>query len=171
MSSPAMAPAFSLLRIPKGQAGIDATLAIMRSVTQRQAALPEVRDAAINITKGTGPYNGKERARLILQWVKAHLSFIPDPVGVEALTVPDLHLRKIRVEGGTAGDCDDAATLIATLARSVGLSTRFVAASFLPTGRLHHVWAEAYDGGWIPLDPFRAETFGGTETARKVVAV
>jgi transglutaminase-like putative cysteine protease len=167
----ATARPFALLEIPKGAAGIDTTLRIMRDVTRAQAALPVVRDAAIAITQGTGPYNGAERARLILEWVRSHVGFIPDPVQVEALTVPSAHLRAIRVHGQTSGDCDDGAVLIATLARSVGLQTRFVAASFLPSRRLHHVWAEAFDRDWIALDPFRAETFGGAETFRKVVNV
>lgn len=167
----AAAASYELVSIPKGAPGIDATLSIMRDVVRQQAASPTVRARALKISQGTGPYNGAERARLILEWVRAHLHFIPDPVGVEALTAPALQLRNIAVHGETAGDCDDAAVLIATLARSVGLKTRFVAASFLPTRRLHHVWSEAYDGGWIPLDPFRKETFGQAETARKVVPI
>jgi transglutaminase-like putative cysteine protease len=162
---------FLMAPLPPGRAGIDATLAVMRNVARGQAALPDVRKVAVAITDGTSPYGGAERARLILDWVKAHLLFVPDPIGVEALTTPQAHLRAINVNGHSNGDCDDAATLIATLARSVGLHTRFVAASFLSSRRLHHVWAEAYDGGWIPLDPFRKETYNAPETARAVVPI
>jgi transglutaminase-like putative cysteine protease len=178
MTSPATSSAFLVTQIPKGSAGIDATLDIMRRVARRQAFFPEVRSVAVRLVEGVGPYNTRERAERILDWVRANFSFVPDPVGVEALTVPTAHLRSIAVHGSTSGDCDDVATLLATLARAVGLHARFVAASFLPTRRLHHVWTETYDqsgkssfGKWIRLDPFRAETFDGNETARKEVTV
>lgn len=162
---------FAIVEIPKGPAGIEATLSIMKLVARRQAPLPNVRTAAISITKDAGPYDGAGRAASILEWVRGHMSFVPDPIGTEALTTPEAHIRSVVVNGSTSGDCDDAATLIATLARSVGLHTRFVAASFLPSGRLHHVWAEAFDGKWLPLDPFRSERFGGAETNRRIVPV
>ncbi len=94
----------------------------------------------------------------IARWVRAHLRFIPDPVGVEAITTPEAHLMVATQEGISAGDCDDAAVLAGALARAVGAPVRIALASFRADRRLHHTWSEAMgQGRWIDMDPFRNE--------------
>jgi transglutaminase-like putative cysteine protease len=164
--------AYAVRSIPKGQAGIDVTLGVMVNIARKDCALPIVRDEAQRIVRGLSPYAAGERARRILAFVRDHVEFVPDPLHVEAITLPAEHLRRIRVEGITQGDCDDAATLISTLCRAVGVETRYVAASYIPGRGIHHVFAEARGlDGWITLDPFRSETFGRPELLRKVVPV
>jgi len=92
--------------------------------------------------------------------VRGHLRFVPDPIGVEAITTPEAHLVVINQEGVSGGDCDDAAVLAGALARSIGAPVRIALASFRSDKRLHHTWAEGMAlgvGRWIDLDPFRSE--------------
>lgn len=102
--------------------------------------------------------------------MKAHLEYLPDPVGVEALGWPSWHIDAIDVRGSSYGDCDDAAALAGALAMAVGARARLVLASYKPDRRLHHIWAEGLsEKGWIEMDPFRSERF--TERPTRLVPV
>lgn len=108
----------------------------------------------------------------IRRFVGDHMRYLPDPVGVEAVGLPTYHLQAIRDTGGTAGDCDDAAGLTAAIARSAGRPVRLAVASFLPSRRLHHIWAEGGGtSGWIDMDPFRVELFDGRPTRLHMIGV
>lgn len=114
----------------------------------------------MRISQDCGPTDTICRLRRIAAFVREHLRFVPDPVGVEAIGTPELHLVTIDREDVSAGDCDDAATLAGALARAVGAPVRIALASFRPDHRLHHTWAEGLAlgaGTWIDLDPFRSE--------------
>jgi transglutaminase-like putative cysteine protease len=135
-----------------------ATARTMRDLIRHQAAQPVVRAHAVRISQWCGPTDAVCRLKTIAEWVREHLRFIPDPVGVEAITTPEAHLLIIDREGVSAGDCDDAATLAGALARSVGAQVRIALASFRPDRKLHHTWAEGQAAArWIDLDPFRSE--------------
>ena len=86
------------------------------------------------------------------------MRFVADPVADELVTDPVLLLRDIAQAGYGAGDCDDVATLGATLAESVGLPARFIVVGFdAPDAPFSHVYAEIADGfgGWRELDTTR----------------
>jgi len=86
------------------------------------------------------------------------MRYLPDGVEHEIIVLPEEQLARIASRGSVQGDCDDAAALAGALARSIGLQTRIMLGSFIPSRRLHHVWAEALgQRGWVELDPFRAE--------------
>jgi len=114
----------------------------------------------VRLSQWCGPTDPVCRLRRIAAWVREHLRFVPDPIGVEAITTPDAHLLVINQEGVSAGDCDDAAVLAGALARSIGAPVRIALASFRADKQLHHTWAEGMAAGvgrWIDLDPFRSE--------------
>ena len=75
------------------------------------------------------------------------MRYIKDINGVETLADP------LQVVRQGQGDCDDKATLIATLLESIGHPTRFVAVGF-NAGELSHVYVETKLGSrWIALEP------------------
>jgi len=131
-----------------------------------------VRAYALNISQWCEPTDARCRLLRIAAFLRRRLRFVPDPVGVEAIGAPSFHLLKIREEGVSAGDCDDAATLAGALARAVGAPVRLVLASFRPDGRFHHVWAEGNASGWwVDMDPFRSERTAPRPTRLRYVGV
>ena len=157
---------------PPGEAGIFRSLAVMRQMIIAAAPHPTIRRRAAILSRGIAPGDHDARLEAILSWVRANLSFLPDPVGVEAIASPVFHVQSIEIGGGSAGDCDDAATLLGALARSIGRPVRLHVASFRPDRKLHHVWTDAAGArAWLQLDPFRAERFSGIETRGEVVNV
>lgn len=151
--------------LPRGDAGIVATLERMKRAAREEYSSPLVRAWATKATAGCRPYDHQCRAFRILEFLREHMQFTPDPRGVEAVGTPGFHLAQLTADGRMFGDCDDAAVLAASLALSVGMPARFVAASFKADGAFHHVWTEGYTGAaWQELDPFRSERFNGQAT-------
>jgi transglutaminase-like putative cysteine protease len=112
----------------------------------------------VRISQWCEPLDAACRIKRIGEFMREYLRFIPDPVGVEAITTPETHLVTIDREGVSAGDCDDAATLGGALARAVGCPVRIVLASFWPNKQLHHTWSDGLARDrWIEMDPFRSE--------------
>jgi transglutaminase-like putative cysteine protease len=91
-------------------------------------------------------------------WVQSSLRYERDPRGGDLLHDPAELIDTVRLEGSAAGDCDDAATLTASLLESLGIPTRLTAISTRDDRKLHHVAAEGRDraGRWYWLDTFSA---------------
>lgn len=124
------------------------------------------------LARDTGPHDHDTRLRRIARWVADHLRFLPDPAGIEAVTTPAAHIRRIVQSGESVGDCDDAAALAGALAGAVGRRVRLHVVSYRLDRRFHHVFAVAEGSrGWIDLDPFRSERFRPTPTRQEIVTV
>ena len=92
--------------------------------------------------------DGAEAARRLMDWVYANLAKRPTVSLPSALEV--LELR--------AGDCNEHATLMAALARAVGLPARVaVGVVYTGNGFYYHAWNEVWLGRWISLDPVMAQ--------------
>ncbi len=92
--------------------------------------------------------DGAEAARLLMDWVYANLEKRPTVSLPSALEV--LEQR--------AGDCNEHATLMAALARAVGLPARVaVGVVYMGNGFFYHAWNEVWLGSWISLDPVMAQ--------------
>lgn len=130
--------------IPSGDPGTWATLEKMTEAARRGAADPR-------LPSGTPAELGR--------WIGARWVFHPDPLGVELVRAPGIHLDAIEREGRALGDCDDAATLAAAATLAQDYPTRFVVVAWSP-GDFQHVFVEARDpssGRWIELDPTRPD--------------
>ncbi len=133
------------------------TLAVMSSLVRQRRSDERVRSTALTIAGGAPPRDDSARMARVVAWVKAAMPYERDPVGSEAINDPLLTLEKIYAYAEAAGDCDDAATLVATLLESLGVKTRLVAVSVRRDRRFHHVGVEAFDrlrARWMYLDPF-----------------
>lgn len=92
--------------------------------------------------------DGAGAARRLMDWVYANLEKRPTVSLPSALEV--LQLR--------AGDCNEHATLMAALARAVGLPARVaVGVVYMGNGFFYHAWNEVWLGSWISLDPVMAQ--------------
>jgi transglutaminase-like putative cysteine protease len=138
-----------------GDRGIAQTLDIMRGLIHKGSRELEVRAAAIDAIRGVRPHDHRGEVNALFRFVRDRIHFVNDVAGVETLQGPRATLSI------GAGDCDDKATLLASLLGAVGISSslRVVAANRRAPGRFSHVYVVAHVGGRnIPLDPTYART-------------
>lgn len=88
-------------------------------------------------------------------WTCQHIRYIKDPVGVELVKDP------VRVLETRAGDCDDIATLLASMLMSCGNDACFSLVGFDGNKGASHVFACVYvRGKWVALDPVANREIG-----------
>lgn len=144
--------------IGSGDAGTRAILNAMLGLIRSGARDQRVRNAALQIVEGISGRDSAAQIRAIRSWLETHFVFRRDPAGAEGLWTPVRLLAQLPAQGVIYGDCDDAAILGASLARSVGCATRLVTVSFQAGAPMAHVWAEAADPAghhWQELDVTR----------------
>ena len=109
---------FTLEQIPYGEAGTDATVRKIASLVDQAVKDQRVRLVALRILEWAGAENHSTTAaaKSIFRWVKHHIRYIRDPVGLETVQAPEVTLRL------KAGDCDDHTALVAALAMSLAIS-------------------------------------------------
>ncbi len=119
----------------------------MSRLTKKGTVDPEVIQFARRIVSGVPSKNWPLEVRTIQKWVKRHIRYTQDPVGVE--TVQDAR-RTIQLEHG---DCDDQAVLVATLLMNIGKPARFIAIAVPPANRFCHVYAEVrVNDRWLSVE-------------------
>ena len=101
-------------------------------------------------------------ARTVREYVEAHIRYTPDPVGVENITDPIEHMRLLQANPHAIllGDCDDAATLGASMGEALGIpATLTIMAFWAPNSPYQHVVAYLHPkgGGVIDIDTTREE--------------
>lgn len=145
----------TLSYLDDGVRGTMQTLRVMRQLVNAYRINPDIRRAAANILFLTPERDGLSRPRSLFEWVRDHVRYIPDVLDVETLSTPD------KILAGLIGDCDDQATLLATLYESVGYPTRFVLTSYSDSGQFEHVYLQVHaDGEWFDVDPTEPHEFG-----------
>lgn len=136
------------VQIRGGLAGVHQTLAQMRRLVREYRTDAQLRQAATSIVFLTPERNQLAEVDALFSWVQEHVRYVRDVHEVETLSSPDKTMQ------GLVGDCDDQATLLATLLESVGYPTRFVATGYTYPDQLEHVYLQVFvDGDWIDLDP------------------
>lgn len=131
-----------------GLAGVRETLGQMRRLVRQYRVDPELRQAATSIVFLTPERDHLAEIEAVFRWVQQNVRYVRDVHEVETLSSPDKTLQ------GRVGDCDDQATLLATLLESIGYPTRFVATGYQVEGELEHVYLQVFvDGEWLDLDP------------------
>lgn len=139
-----------LLGIPDGPAGTRATLRLMARLVRQFRKDPSIRLTAQSIVRDArieGHKNYPAMIRALHGWVQKNIQYLRDIRGTETLQTPvkTLEFRQ--------GDCDDQATLLASLLEAIGFRSRFVAIKSAPDGPFIHVFSEVNLGRrWIPLE-------------------
>lgn len=138
------------------------TLGIMRGLAHRGARELEVRVAAIDaiVEAGVRPHDHLGEVHALFRFVRDRIHFVNDIDQVETLQGP-----RATLEIG-AGDCDDKATLLASLLGAVGIPSSFkvIAADRRSPKSFSHVYLVAHVRGRdLPLDPTYAHTPPGWE--------
>jgi len=136
---------FFLRDLPPGRAGVLVTLKLMRQMVKTCKTDPSVRAVALSVTQSVAQRSYMGEVIALHKFVRDKIRYVGDVRGVETLHTP----RKILEQ--RAGDCDDKATLLATLLESIEHPTRFAAIGL--TDKLSHVLVETkVRNAWIPLE-------------------
>jgi transglutaminase-like putative cysteine protease len=134
----------ALLDIPSGAAGIRATLKIMRELVREYKTNVQIRDFAARLVQDLPQKDWAGQVERLHAFARDGVRYVD---GVETVQTPLVTLQ-VRY-----GDCDDKATLLATMLKSIGHPARFVAVGFTEPGRFSHVYVETLIGRrWIPLE-------------------
>jgi transglutaminase-like putative cysteine protease len=147
----------TVLGLSAGDAGTLETLDIMRGLVHKSYEHPEVKEVAVKATAGCPPNSPPCFANKIFKYAKANMRYVPDINGVEEVTAPWIHSKRILTLGGTYGDCDDFSVLQAAWLSSLGVPTRFaVIATPRNGGTYDHVRVEARIlNRWVPMETTR----------------
>jgi hypothetical protein len=128
-----------------------------------------VRKVAEAIVKKVEPRDYEGEARAIHDWVKKHIRFTRDPLGVELVKTPRRLLMDYAAErkAGRPGlilcDCDESSLLLAALLRSIGHNAMIVLvdASPLSTSLSHAiVKGEVSPGRWTWMETVKDMPMG-----------
>lgn len=140
-------PTVTQLRaIPDGFPGVVETLRAMSRFARDGKTTMLVRQTALRLTRNCQQKDFSCEVRTLHAFVRDSVRYVMDVDGVETVQTPQKTLEMM------AGDCDDKATLLASLLGSIGHPTRFVAIGFAPQ-EFSHVYLETLIGTrWIPLE-------------------
>lgn len=130
------------------------TVRIMRDMTRASRSDPAIIAAAQSIVGLQPPHDFKSEARTLFDFVRSRVRYVRDVHEVETLTAPAYVLERM------CGDCDDKATLLASLYEAIGFPTRFVLAGY--SGNLfEHVYLQVLvEDSWVNADPTMNQPFG-----------
>lgn len=144
-----------LIDSPEGTAGAWHTVSLMRAMVETSKTDGAILQTAHSLVGLTPQHNPRTEAETLFQFVRDDVRYVRDIHGVETLTEPAFVLQRM------TGDCDDKATLLATLLEAVGYPTRFVLAGYETPGEFQHVYLQTLiDGEWITADPSVYKPFG-----------
>jgi transglutaminase-like putative cysteine protease len=140
----------SVVHLASGHAGIMQTIRTMRRLVNAGKVSPVIRQTALNLVRLNAPKDTDGEVRDLFEFVRDRIRYVGDVHAVETVATPEATLAL------EAGDCDDKATLLASLLESIGIETRFVIAGYNPDApTFEHVYLAAFrpDGSFINLDP------------------
>ncbi len=124
--------------LPGGKAGAVQTMKYMRDFANAAVVNPDqiIRGRALSLLGDLPPRKYVDEIKALHGFVRDNIRYVRDPDGVELVQSPEKTL-----EVGQ-GDCDDKATLLGALLKTVGAPARFVAVGF-SGGPLSHVMVQA----------------------------
>lgn len=147
---------YSIRQIADGEVGTDQTLKAIGELVSKAIKRPYLRLKCLEILRSQGvpDRNPQKAAEAIFNWVRHHVRYVNDPVGVETIQDPE-----ITIDLG-AGDCDDHSALVGSLAMSIGIPARFAVVG-LTKDHLQHIYPELLiNGRWTPADTTETNQLG-----------
>ena len=148
-------PHMTLMAVPDGQAGTVATLKMMVDLARQFRRDPYIRTLTAGLVRNLEAKNYTAEVDTVFNWVRDNVRYTLDINNVETIQWPTK-----TIELGY-GDCDDMATLLASMLESIGHPARFAALAFEPGPAFDHVLVQTQVGNrWIPLDPTENNPIG-----------
>ena len=156
----------SLHAIPGGVQGIFTTVGAMRAFVNKYKSDPYIRNCAANLTFLTPEKSDFHEAITLYEYCRDNIKYVRDICGIETLTSPDKTIQC------GYGDCDDQSLLLATLAESIGIPSRFVIAGYSDPKIYEHVYVQlAVSGEWVDCDPTEHQYFGYAPPSPVVLSI
>lgn len=147
-----------------GDLAIYNTVGKMKQIIEASAFNPYVRKSAEQIIVGIDPGDKVGEVEAIYEWMKHHIRYTRDPMGMEYLQTPPHLLEIIGRNGMAFGDCDDMTMFVASLLKSIGFNVGVKVASYKPDGAYSHIYALVFlQGKWVALDGVKREFVVGYE--------
>lgn len=136
------------LWIPPGQPGTWETLKHMRTLAHQTS--PRIQRRALLLGSPESVNN----------YIRSEWIVVPDPLDAEFVMGPDLQLCLSNTYGYLHGDCDDSATLAASLLYTLGIPCWFCAIRLPGDSEFSHVWTRTVgsDGSYLDIDPILLES-------------
>lgn len=137
-----------LAGIPDGDPGTFQTLRIMRTFARNALKHPQqiVRGYTLLAVQNVAQRDWRNEVRALQEWVRDQISYRMDPDDLELVQTPEKTL-----EFG-AGDCDDKATLLASMLLAIGHPARFCAAAIEGDQFSHVLVQSKVADAWIMLE-------------------
>ena len=132
-------------------------LKLLERIKDQYAKSPYVREFLFTIIGQLDNNDKESQIELLTDFVKDNMIYVRDPLGVEYVTSPVQHIKRILMHGYTTGDCDDHAMLLNTFLSAMGMKTRFVGVK-LNSSRFNHVISCVKNPDWIDIDPCAKQT-------------
>jgi hypothetical protein len=135
--------------LPNGSQGNLETISFMKKLARLRSRHPLIRELALKIlqTFKVPSHYYKDEALAIARYVKEKVRYVRDIQSVETIIDPILLVEQLK-RGEAQGDCDDIATLIATLLLSIGHQPFFRIIKYKNTPEAesyNHVYVVAYE--------------------------
>lgn len=149
---------YRLEELPNGDDGTRVTLARMKELANAAVAHPLVRGVAVQIARTVTPRDTSGQIAAIRSYLMQRVQFLHDPITVEWVHDPVRVLESIGAHYYASLDCDDVATLAASLGGAIGIPARFIVLGFFsPEHPMAHVYTELWNGhGWEDVDTTRS---------------
>lgn len=140
--------------IPSGRRGTAATLRIMRALADAGSRDLFVRETAARVVGNLRGHDFTGEVRAVHQYVRDRIRFLRDIAGTELLQGPRYTIQR------GYGDCDDKATLVVAMLKSIGHPSelRFRAIGTGGAGFSHVYPVVKLAGRWVAMDTTHAGT-------------
>lgn len=143
--------------IPAGERGLTAKLREAKRLVEGAKRDPGFRRSVLEVVALVDQRDYAAEVSAVFAFIKRHVRYTRDPLGLEHFTNPVDMMRQIEREGQTFEDCDGTAILAAAMLETIGNPTRFVVGRI--ADQAVHIWTEARVGArWIPLEVTRPAT-------------
>ncbi len=143
-----LTPASNLSGIPDGVAGTRATLRVMSRLVKQFKVDPGINLYTLDLLRNMNvrQYDEAGEIRALQNFVRDAIAYRKDILDVETVRDPTVTLEY------AAGDCDDKAVLLCTLAATVGYETEFIAIGFDGEYFSHVMGAVRLGTRWLPCE-------------------
>jgi len=150
--------------MPGGRAGAYATVRLMRRLVDDAVTDPAMLNLAVSIINFAPHMDQLAEVDALFGYVLGHIKYVRDIAGVETIADPRTTAAR------RVGDCDDKATLLATLFEAVGYPTRFVMAGYKSESQFEHVYLSVLvNGTWLDADATVFEGLGYAPPDAKIL--
>lgn len=152
----------SLGTLPQGDRAVVYTVAAIQATIDHALYIDfeasKVRSIAAKLRSDAGG-DALGFAQRLYDWCKAFVVFRRDPENIELLQTPSSMIEQIEEAGIARGDCDDLATLAATMIAAAGFDPVLITVGRKKNGSYQHIFfglrlgAELTVQNVLPMDP------------------